>query len=208
MLSVNFHGVPYSVWNVLQVSHNKNWRSHHQGHSNSSNSDNRLPLLMMVWFIKLAVHSAGFGSYSAWLTNVMGIRAASLVLVTAIGMYVHFPKHVCEQCRRSPHLSTGQSVLQPLHPPETEYSNSTPTRLFSNPHSTVTTETTPLILHPSKVGHQNDRSHTSFSIAHSPVTTVTAPLVYRNGPSHWSQVLACPLTSHYKHIYIFVHGFV
>ena len=140
-----------------------------------------LPVIM-VWFIKMAIHSAGFGSYSAWLTNVTGVRAVCLVLLTAIGMYVHFPKHVCEQCRRSPYLSTGQSELQPLHPPETEHSNPTETR-FSNPHSTVTTETTPLILHASKVGHHNDRSHTSFSIAHSPVTTVTAPLVSKSGPS-------------------------
>ena len=141
-----------------------------------------LPLVVMVWFIKLAVHSAGFGSYSAWLTNVTGIRAASLVLLAAMGMYVHFPKHVCKQCRRCPYLSTGQTELQPPHPPETKHSNSTPTR-FSNPHSTVTTETTPLIPHGSKVGHHNDRSHSSFSIAHSPVTTVTAPMVPKSGPS-------------------------
>ena len=79
------------------------------------------------------------------------IRAVCLVLLTAVGMYVHFPKHVCEHCRRSPYLSTRQTELQPLHLPETEHSNSTETR-FSNPHSTVTTETTPLILHASKVG--------------------------------------------------------
>ena len=141
-----------------------------------------LTLVIMVWYIKLAVHSAGFGSYSAWLTNVTGIRAASLVLLMAIGMYVHFPKHVCEQCRRSPYLSTGQSELQPLHPPETEHTNSTGTN-FSNLHSTVTTETTPLIPHASKMGHHNDHSRTSFSIAHSPVTTVTAPLISKGGPS-------------------------
>ena len=91
----------------------------------------------------------------------------------AVGMYVHFPTHVCEQCRRCPYLSTGQSELQPLHLPE--HSNSTETR-YSSPHSTVTTENTPLITHAHKVGHHNDRSHTSFSIAHSPVTTMTAPL--------------------------------
>ena len=77
-------------------------------------------------------------------------------------------------------LSTGQSELQPLHLPE--HSNSTETR-FSNPHSTVTTETTSLITHAPKVGHHNDRSHTSYSVAHSPVTTMTAPLVSKSGPS-------------------------
>ena len=139
-----------------------------------------LLLVIMVWFIKLAVHSAGFGSFSAWLTNVTGIRAASLVLLTAIGMYVHFPRHVCKQCRRSPYLSTGQSELQPLPPPE--HSSSTQTR-FINPHSTVTTETTPLIPRAPNMAHHNDHSHTSFSIAHSLVTTVTAPFVSNSEPS-------------------------
>ena len=107
-------------------------------------------ILIILLLVMMAIHSAGFGSYSAWLTTVMGVRAASLVLLMAIGMYVQFPRHVCEQCRRSPYLSTGRSELQPLHLPETEHSNSTETR-FRNPHSTLTTETTPLILHGSKL---------------------------------------------------------
>ena len=77
-----------------------------------------LPIVMMVWFIRSAVYSDGFGSFSAWLRNVTGIRAANFVLLTAIGIYVHFPTHKCEQCRRSPYLSTDQSELQPLLPQE------------------------------------------------------------------------------------------
>ena len=138
-----------------------------------------LPLVIMVWFIKSAVHSDDFGSFSAWLINVIGIKAANFVLLTAIGIYVHFPTHVCEQCRRSPYLSTEQSELQPLLPPERNISTQT---RFSNPHSTVTTETTPLITHALKVGQQNDCSCTSFSIAHSSITT-TAPLVSKSKPS-------------------------
>ena len=128
-----------------------------------------LALVIMVWYIRLAVHSDGAGSFSAWLRKVTITGAASIVMLTAVGMYVHFPMHLCEQCRRSPCMSTGTSELQPLHPPE--HSNSTQTR-FSNPHSTVTTETTPLIPHAPKVSHHNDHSCTSFSIAHSSVTTV------------------------------------
>ena len=127
-----------------------------------------IALVIMVWYIRLAVHSDGAGSFSAWLRNVTITGAASIVLLTAAGMYVHFPMHLCEQCRRSPCPSTGTSELQPLHPPE--HSSSTETR-FSNPHSTVTTETTPLIPHAPKVSHHNDHSCTSFSIAHSSVTT-------------------------------------
>ena len=138
-----------------------------------------LPLVIMVWFIRLAVYSDGFGSFSAWLKNVTGIRAANFVLLTATGIYVHFPTHMCEQCRRSPYLSTEQSELQPLLPPKRNISTQT---RFSNPHSTVTTETTPLITHALKVGQQNDCSCTSFSIAHSSITT-TAPLVSKSKPS-------------------------
>ena len=139
-----------------------------------------LPLVIMVWFIRLAVYSDGFGSFSAWLKNVTGIRAANFVLLTATGIYVHFPTHMCEQCRRSPYLSTEQSELQPLLPPKRNISTQT---RFSNPHSTVTTETLPLMPHALKVSQHNDCSHTSFSIAHSSVTTVTAPLIPKCGPS-------------------------
>ena len=138
-----------------------------------------LPLVIMVWFIRLAVYSDGFGSFSAWLRNVTGIRAANFVLLTATGIYVYFPTHMCEQCRRSPYLSTEQSELQPLLPPKCNISTQT---RFSNPHSTVTTETTPLITHALKVGQQNDRSCTSFSVAHSSITT-TVSLVSKSKPS-------------------------
>ena len=138
-----------------------------------------LPLVIMVWFIRLAVYSDGFGSFSAWLRNVTGIRAANFVLLTATGIYVYFPTHMCEQCRRSPYLSTEQSELQPLLPPKCNISTQT---RFSNPHSTVTTETTSLITHALKVGQQNDRSCTSFSVAHSSITT-TVSLVSKSKPS-------------------------
>ena len=72
-----------------------------------------LALVIIVWYIKLAVHSHGFGSFSAWLRNVMITGAASIVTLTAVGMYVHFPIHLCEQCRRSTCMSTGQNELQP-----------------------------------------------------------------------------------------------
>ena len=53
-----------------------------------------------------------------------------------------------------------------------------PTQLsVNNPHSMVTTETTPLITHAPKVGHHNEGSHTSYTVAHSPVTTATTPLI-------------------------------
>ena len=139
-----------------------------------------IPLVVMAMFIVSAGPSGGFGSLSAWLTNTTVITAVNVLMIVAVGIYVHFPANLFEQCR-CPYLSTKQSKQQnELHPPE--LNNSTKTR-FSNPHSTITTETTPLITHASKTGQHNDPSHTTISIAHSPVTTVTAPLVSKSAPS-------------------------
>ena len=140
-----------------------------------------LLIAVMAMYIISAVHSNRFGSFSAWITNVTVITAAAIGMLMFVGMYVHFPTHLCEQCGRASYLSTGQNEQnQSVQPPD----HNNPTQsIVSNPHSTVTTETTPLIPHAPKVGHHNDRSHTNFSIAHSPVTTVTAPLVSKSGPS-------------------------
>ena len=138
-----------------------------------------LPLVVMAMFIVSAVRSDGFGSFPAWLTNVTVITTATIGMLMAVGIYVHLPTHLCKQCRRASYLSTGQNEQnehQLVYPPE--HNNLTQTR-FSNPHSTVTTETTPLITYPPKVSHHNDRSCTSYSVAHSPVTTETAPLISR-----------------------------
>ena len=134
-----------------------------------------LLIAVMAMYIILAVHSNCFGSFSAWITNVTVITAAAIGMLMFVGMYVHFPTHLCEQCGRASYLSTGQNEQnQSVQPPD----HNNPTQsIVSNPHSTVTTETTPLIPHAPKVGHHNDRSHTSYSVAHSPVTTETAALI-------------------------------
>ena len=84
-----------------------------------------LPLVIMVWFIKSAVHSDGFGSFSAWLRSVVVVRAASLVMLIAAGIYIHFPTYLCEQCRRSPYLSTGENELQTFN----QHRNSTENKI-------------------------------------------------------------------------------
>ena len=134
-----------------------------------------LLIAVMAMYIISAVHSNRFGSFSAWITNVTVITAAAIAMLMVVGMYIHFPTHLCEQCGRTSCLSTGQNEQnQSVHP--AEYNN--PTQLsVNNPHSTATTETTPLIMHAPKVGHRNERSHTTYSVAHSPVTTETAPLI-------------------------------
>ena len=173
-----------------------------------------LPIVMMVGFIKSAVHSNCFGSFSTWLVNATATTAGTVVMLMAVGMYVHFPMCVCEQFRRCLYLPTGRNELQPIHlipknnPRLKRYSNldstviteSTPLKVnhhtpsntkYSIVHSPVTTQTASLIVHPRKLDHHNNPSHTMYSIAHSPVTTETTPLIlhppkvgYHNDPSH------------------------
>ena len=140
-----------------------------------------LPIVMMVRFVKSAVHPIDFGSFSVWLTYMTATLASTIVMLMAVGIYVHFPTCVCEQCRRCPYLPTGQSELQPV----LLVPNNTPRmKKYTNLHSTVITETAPL-----KVNHCNNPSNTKYSVAHSPVTTETAPHVrppkldHHNNPS-------------------------
>ena len=138
-----------------------------------------ITLMVMVTFIVSAARSNGLGSFSAWLTNVTVITGATIGMLMAVGIYVHLPTHLCEQCRRVSYLSTGQNDHQFVHPPMQNRS-STQTSV-SNQHATVTTdlETAPLISRPPKADLHNHHSCTSYSIAHSPVTTETAPLIPR-----------------------------
>ena len=80
-----------------------------------------------------AIRSEGFrkiGSFSAWLKNITVATATTIGTLLAVGMYVHFPTHLCKQHRRAvvvrrpPHQqlpSVGQNEgieQQSAHPPE------------------------------------------------------------------------------------------
>ena len=159
-----------------------------------------LILVMTLWFLLSAVSSKGFGngSFSAWLKNVTITTAAAIGMLVAVGVYVHFPTHLCKQCRRAevvrraPHQQlppAGQNEgieQQPAHPPE---HNNLPEEDFNNPppdHMTA-----PLVPSPPKVDHRNNPrpSHTGYNNPHSLVTTdhKTAPLLpkvnHHNDPS-------------------------
>ena len=162
-----------------------------------------LPIVMMVEFVKSAVHSNGFGSFSVWLTYMTATLASTIVMLMAVGAYVHFPTCGCEQCRRCPYLPTRKSELQPvlldpnnnprmkkytnLHPPvitettprplKVNHHNNPSNTKYSVAHSPVTTESAPMIVHPPKLDHHNNPSDTLYSVAHSPVTTETTPLI-------------------------------
>ena len=154
-----------------------------------------LILVVMLWFLLSAVRSKGFhkiGSFSAWLKNITVTTATTIGTLLAVGIYVHFPTHLCKQCRRAvvvrraPHQqlpSARQSEgieQQPAHPPE---HNNPPESRFNNLHSPVTTDhkPAPLILYPPDVTHRYDSkpSHTRYSNPHSPVTIdcESAPLI-------------------------------
>ena len=54
-----------------------------------------LPLVVVAMFIVSAARSNGFGSFSAWVTDVTVITAATIGMLMAVGIYVHLPTHLC-----------------------------------------------------------------------------------------------------------------
>ena len=110
-----------------------------------------IALVMTACFTVLAVPSISHGeiqSFSAWLVNVsVTLGPASGVLV-AVGVYVHFPAHLC---RRSSHLGTRQlqsriSERQTIRPSEIDHYNVPSYTVSKIAHETVTaTESSRLI---------------------------------------------------------------
>ena len=110
-----------------------------------------IALVMTACFTVLAVPSISHGeiqSFSAWLVNVsVTLGPASGVLV-AVGVYVHFPAHLC---RRSSHLRTRQlqsriSERQTIRPSEIDHYNVPSYTVSKIAHETVTaTESSRLI---------------------------------------------------------------
>lgn len=110
-----------------------------------------IALVMTACFTVLAVPSISHGeiqSFSTWLVNVsVTLGPASGVLV-AVGVYVHFPAHLC---RRSSHLGTRQlqsriSERQTIRPSEIDHYNVPSYTVSKIAHETVTaTESSRLI---------------------------------------------------------------
>ena len=110
-----------------------------------------IALVMTACFTVLAVPSISHGeiqSFSAWLVNVsVTLGPASGVLV-AVGVYVHFPAHLC---RRSSHLGTKQlqsriSERQTIRASEIDHYNVPSYTVSKIAHETVTaTESSRLI---------------------------------------------------------------
>ena len=163
-----------------------------------------LTLVMMLWFLLSAVSSKGFGkigSFSAWLKNATVTTATSIGALLAVGIYVHFPTHLCKQCRRAvvvrrtpcqqlPPAGQNERIEQQLaHLPE---QSNPPESRFNNPSTDHVTA--PLVPFPPKVGHCNNPrpSDAGYSNPHS-LDYETTPLLpkvnHHNDPSHtWYSV--------------------
>ena len=159
-----------------------------------------LILVVMLWFLLSAVRSEGFGkgSFSAWLKNVTATTATTIGMLLAVGIYVHFPTHLCKQCkravvvRRAPHQQVPpagesgeikQQLAQYNTPPKIRFKNSSTDHVIA-----------PLVPSPPKVGHRNNPrpSHTKYSNPHllDHETTPLLPKVsHHNNPSStWCSV--------------------
>ena len=135
-----------------------------------------LTLLITLWFLLSAVSPKGFdkvGSFSAWLKNVTITTATTIGILVAVGMYVHFPMHLCKQRRiaevdphhQLPPVGQNEGIeQQPAHPLE-----------HNNLHdeNNPPPDLAPLVPSLPKVDHRNNPrpSHTGYSNPHSPVTT-------------------------------------
>ena len=138
-----------------------------------------ISFLMMLWFILLAITAKSqIGPFSTWVEHVTVAQAGTIGMLVVVGIYVHFPTHLCLYCKRALPQEGGQNEQQVIHPPESApYHNTQCSQMmYTNTHSRapVTTEATPLIspctCHP-EVDHHKYPTYTTCSISHEPVTT-------------------------------------
>ena len=137
-----------------------------------------LTFMMMLLYILSAIPSKShIGSFSTWLGSVTGALAGAIAMLVVVGVYVHFPTHLCcLRCNRALHREGEQNEHQVIRPPQvanhnTRCSQTTYTNLHS-PVTTVTAETIPLIsIHHPEVDHHKYHTYTMRSISHEPVTT-------------------------------------
>ena len=106
-----------------------------------------ISFMMMLWFILSTIPSKGqIGSLSAWLGNITVTPAITIGTQVVVGIYVHFPTHLCLHCKRTLHQEGGQNEQQVIHPPQVANHNTRCSQTtYTNLHSPVTTETIPLI---------------------------------------------------------------
>ena len=137
-----------------------------------------ITFMMMLWYILSAIHSKShIGSFSTWLGSVIAALAGAIATLVVVGVFVHFPTHLCcLRCNRALHREGEQNEQQVIRPPQVANHNTRCSQTtYTNPHSpvtTVTAETIPLIsIHRPEVDHRKYHTYTTCSISHEPVTT-------------------------------------
>ena len=135
-----------------------------------------IAFMMMLWYILSAISSKShIGSFSTWLGSVTAALAGAIALLVVVGVYVHFPTHLCcLRCNRALHREGEQNEQQVIRPPLAANHNTRCSQtMYINPHSPVTTETTiPLSSsHRPEVDDHKYHTFTTCSISHEPVTT-------------------------------------
>ena len=100
--------------------------------------------LMIVpeWFILSAVPSKSLskvGSFSGWLRNVTVTTASTIGMLVVVGLYVHFPTHLCHCSLKASHSEREQNEQQIVHPPEVACHNTQ--TMYTSLHSPITTVT-------------------------------------------------------------------
>jgi len=104
-----------------------------------------ITFVMTAWFTFSSLPSKSLSdirSFSTWLENVIATLAATIAVLVAVGVYMHFPTHLFVGCRRASHPAT---------------------RHLQNPTGKQT-------VRPSEVDHSNVPSHTVCKISHETVT--------------------------------------
>ena len=141
-----------------------------------------LTFVMTGWFIVSAVTAKNFSnSFQDWLREATVTLAATVGILVATGIYIHFPTHLCDLCkkawqaRRDSAASRRQALqiqVDPHNPP------------VHNPILAGHSTNTPNIRQPSHV--QSQPSHAGSPIAHKSVTRSTTQKSNqaRSLPSH------------------------
>ena len=125
-----------------------------------------LTFIMTGWFIVSAVTAKNFSnSFSDWLREATVTLAATVGILVATGIYIHFPTHLCDLCKRAYQARRGSAVSRrqvlqiqgdPHNPPV---------------HSRIPAGHTPNVRQPSHI--QSQPSHAGSPIAHKSVTRST-----------------------------------
>ena len=176
-----------------------------------------LTFIMTGWFIVSAVTAKNFSnSFSDWLREATVTLAATVGILVATGIYIHFPTHLCDLCKRAYRGRHRRRALQiqvgphnppvqiPVgHPPNLKQPSNVKQSVQTQPiyagsHKSLTmstaTQKSSQTHSLNKSGHiQSRSSHTKSHISYKPVTTTQEAA---SQPSHTeSRIVHEPVTT-------------